>query len=76
MRFKLALWLARFSFSFFILCGFLVWESQRAMHGLLGPVSSGRIVLFWVGAMASFILGCVGVRERHRSDHRDADPPP
>jgi hypothetical protein len=66
MRFRLAPWLARFSFSFFILAGLLIWESMRALRGELGPISPGRIVLFWIGALASFVLGCVGVRERHR----------
>lgn len=68
MRFRLGPWLARFSFSLFILAGLLVWESVRALHGELGPISPGRIVLFWVGALACFILGCAGVRERHRPE--------
>jgi peptidoglycan/LPS O-acetylase OafA/YrhL len=66
MRNGLSPWLARLSYSFFILAGLLMYESHRAIHGQLGPVGSGRIVLFWVGALVSFVLGCVGVRERHR----------
>jgi hypothetical protein len=71
MRPSLSPWLARFSFTFFILGGLLLWESRRAMRGLLGPVSSGRIVLLLIGAVVSFVLGVVGVRERHRSTNDD-----
>ena len=67
---RLSPWLARFSFSFFILSGLLAWESYKAVHGQLA-VSSGRIVLFMVGAVVSFVLAVVGVRERHRPDDND-----
>jgi hypothetical protein len=71
MNSRLAPWLARFSFSLFILSGLLVWESYKALHGRLGPISSGRIILFLIGAVASFVLGVAGVRERHRPDQDD-----
>lgn len=71
MRSRITPWLARFSFSFFILSGLLVWESYKALHGQLGPMSSGRITLFLIGALASFVLGVAGVRERHRPDQDD-----
>ena len=61
-------WLARLSFSFFILSGFLLWEVHQARQGLLGRISSGRIVLFMVGALVSFVLGVMGVRERHKPE--------
>ena len=70
---SLSPWLARFSFSLFILGGWLLWESTKAVEGKLGRVSSGQIVLFLVGALVSIMLGVVGVRERHRP--RDDDPP-
>lgn len=66
MRSPLSPWLARFSFSFFILGGWLLWQSYKAVQGQLGHVSSGQIILFLVGAMVSFVLGVVGVRERHK----------
>jgi hypothetical protein len=66
MRSALSPWLARFSTSFIILGGFLLWESYKAVHGQLGPISNGRIVLFLIGATVSFVLAVVGIRERHR----------
>ena len=71
MRFSLRAWLVRLSFTLFIICGLLLWECYRAAHGQLGPVSSGRIILWLVGALLSFVLACVGVRERHRPDGND-----
>jgi hypothetical protein len=71
MHFTLRAWLARLSFTLFILCGILLWESYRAAHGQLGQVSAGRITLWMIGALLSFVLACVGVRERHRPDRDD-----
>ena len=71
MRSPLSPWLARLSFSFLIGCGWLLWEAYRASQGRLGPVSSGRITLFLIGAVVCFVLAIVGVRERHRSDDID-----
>jgi hypothetical protein len=68
MRSALSPWLARFSTSFIILGGFLLWESYKAVHGQLGSISTGRIVLFLIGALVSFVLAVVGIRERHRPD--------
>lgn len=66
-------WLARFSFTFLILCGWLLWEAYKGATGQLGPVSRARLVLFLVGGMASFGLAIAGVRERHRAIHEDSD---
>lgn len=56
-------WLARLSFSFFIIAFWLAWT---AMH--LPPVTDWRKSLYFVGAGASFALGLAGVRARHRGD--------
>ena len=64
-------WLARFSFTFFALGIILLWQAYQANEGRLGAVSKARIILFMVGGMCSFVMGFVGVRERHRSDRDD-----
>jgi hypothetical protein len=62
-------WLARLSYSFFILAGLLIWQSLQALQGKMGHISNGRIALFWCGALASFGLGVAGILERHRPRH-------
>ena len=64
-------WLARFSFSFFIVAAVLAWESYKGMRGDLGPISQWRIVLFMIAAVLSFVMGVSGVRERHRPRNDD-----
>ena len=59
-------WIARLSFSFFIIGIVLVWEAYRAVQGQLGPVASWQVTLFLVAAAASFAMGFLGVRERHK----------
>ena len=59
-------WLARLSFSFFIVAAWLAWECYKGATGQLGNVSQGRLILFMVAAVLSFVMGVVGVRERHR----------
>ncbi len=71
MQSRLSPWLARLSTSFFIGGGLLIWESYKAVHGQLGPISSARITLFLIAAMACMVLGVVGIRERHRPDRDD-----
>ena len=71
MRHSLGSWLARFSFSLFIVCGLLLWQCYKAVHGQLGRVSGARITLWLAGALVSFVLAVVGVRERHRQDRDD-----
>ncbi len=55
-------WLARLSFSFFILAAVLAWEAYRARDG-----STWRPLLFLVAAMLCVLLGLAGVRERHKT---------
>lgn len=64
-------WLARLSFSFFVVGMVLGWEAYRAIQGQLGPLPAWRIALFMIGGAASFAMGFLGVRERHRP--RDPD---
>jgi cytochrome b subunit of formate dehydrogenase len=76
MRSKLSPWLARFSTTFLIITGLLLWECYRAYDRQI-RLSTGQMVLFLGGAMASFGLAVVGVRERHRAIHDDPpDKPP
>jgi hypothetical protein len=67
MRRSLSPWLARFSFSFFIGCGLLLWEAYRMAQGRLGPVRPWQIVLCTLGGLVCFVMGVVGIRERHRT---------
>ncbi len=61
-------WLARFSFSFFIIAAVLLWQgyklSQTAQTG-----DHWRLTLYFLGAGACAALGVAGVKARHR----DAD---
>jgi hypothetical protein len=77
MRSRLSPWLARFSTTFLIITGLLLWECYKAYEGRL-RLSTGQLALFLGGAMASFGLAVAGVRERHRSMHDDPpdEPPP
>ena len=76
MRSRLSPWLARFSTTFLILCGLLLWQCYKAYRGEL-RITKGQLALFLGGAMASFGLFVAGVRERHRAIHDDdpRDPP-
>ncbi|MGH7213665.1 MAG: hypothetical protein ACREIT_02725 [Tepidisphaeraceae bacterium] len=60
-------WLARLSFSFFIVAAWLAWEGYRS----LSRQAAGRGQLFGVlclvGALAFVALAVAGVRERHRA---------
>jgi hypothetical protein len=56
-------WLARLSFSFFIIALWLAWT---AMH--LPPGAGWRKHLYFAGAAASLAVGLAGVRARHRGD--------
>ena len=59
-------WLARFSFSFFIVAAFLAMHVYRALTGRVAPVSPPRLATEELAAVVSFSLGLMGVRERHR----------
>jgi hypothetical protein len=61
--------LARFSFSFLIVAVFL---GYTAYHGSQNhELSQGRVILYSVAAMLSFVMFMLGTRERHRP--RDED---
>ena len=64
-------WLARFSFSFFILAAVLLWEAYAAMQGRRGFVPQWKIALYFVGAVLAVAIGAMGVRARHRQIMED-----
>ena len=59
-------WLARLGFALLVLAFVLAWEGYRASTGRHGPVSQGRVALFYLGAAVLGGLGLAGIRERHR----------
>lgn len=59
-------WLARLSFSFFIIAAFLAWHVYQVVHGHAPPQSHAIIFLELVAAVLAFVLGILGIRERHR----------
>jgi hypothetical protein len=58
-------WLARFSFTFLVLAGLLLWQGYREMTMTSSP-NTWRIGLYFVGAGVSIGLAFRGIRERHR----------
>ena len=66
-------WIARFSFSFFILAAVLAWEVYNIIQGRRGYVPQWRIALYCIAAMMAFVLGGVGVRARHRMREDEQD---
>ena len=59
-------WLARLSFSFFIVAFVLIWEIYNSMTGKRGPVSQGRVALYMIACVFAIVLGVMGIRARHR----------
>ena len=59
-------WLARLSFSFFIVAAFLAWHVYRVVHGQAPPQPHAIVFLELVAAVLAVVLGIIGVRERHR----------
>ena len=57
-------WLARLSFSFFVIAAVLAWEAYKAAGA--GAGAGPRATLCTVGAVVAVGLGLLGVRERHR----------
>jgi hypothetical protein len=55
-------WLARLSFSLFIIAGVLAWEAYKATD----RAQRARASMCTVGAVVAFGVGILGVRERHR----------
>jgi hypothetical protein len=58
-------WLARLSFSFFLIAFVLAWQAYKATGRGAEPAGP-RATLCSVGAVFAFGLGLAGVRERHR----------
>lgn len=58
-------WLARFSFTFLIVAGLLIWQGYREMTQMAFP-NTWRIGLYFVAAGICFGLSAKGVRERHK----------
>ena len=63
-------WLARLSFSFFILAGVLFWDAYRATRGTGRPLSRTQINARFVGVVVFLALGMTGTRERHKAVYR------
>ena len=60
-------WLARFSFTFFVLAALCAWDAYKHMS-VTPAVPYPRVVLGWIGAGGFAALGMAGVRARHRPD--------
>jgi hypothetical protein len=65
-------WLARLTFTFLILAGFLGWNAYKGATGQI-VMSQGQIVLYTAGAFASFLLFLTSLRERHRPQDDDQE---
>ena len=63
-------WLARFSFSFFILAMVLAWEIYKILQGQRGYVPVWRIALYSFATAVFIVAGVLGVRARHRDVDR------
>jgi Na+/melibiose symporter-like transporter len=61
-------WLARLSFSFFIIAIVLAWTGYQATIDNRGDVPTWKIGAEFVVAVVLFVLGGIGVRERHRPE--------
>jgi hypothetical protein len=59
-------WLARFSFSFFIVAMILLWQIYRSQKGEAPPLPVWRQALYLAGAFVGVSLGFMGLRQRHR----------
>ena len=63
--------LARLPFTFLILGGWLAYEGYRASNCLSGPVTSGRITMYYLAALLAIALSMMAFRERHRPKDDD-----
>ena len=76
MMFDAQPWLARLSFTFFIIGGLLLWQAYKS-RAQVPPPPQWLMAMYAVGAALSFVLGLAGVRARHRMwngqrrDHHD-----
>lgn len=62
-------WLARLSFSFFVVALLLAWEGYKIFRTPGEPVT-WRGALCLAGAALAALLGAAGVRARHRGNDR------
>ena len=65
---SLKAWLARLSFSFFILAMALAWTWYPTLSGRDPNASLAQTTLYWLTIAACVVLGLLGVRERHRGE--------
>jgi len=63
----LSRWLARLSFSFFILAFVLFWEFYKSTQDNASASIATR-TLYALSAIACLTLGLIGTRIRHRND--------
>ena len=64
-------WLGRLSFSFFILA---FWLLYTAYNGLKNhSLEQWRAMIIFTGALFSFVLGLMGIRERHHLDAKQGN---
>jgi hypothetical protein len=59
-------WLARLSFSFFVIAFFLAWDGYRRYQAAGPRGIDWRTLLDWFAAVLSVVLAFVGIGERHR----------
>jgi hypothetical protein len=59
-------WLARLSFSFFIVAAVLLWEAWQCATGRRPGTPQWRMTLYLIAAMLAMALGAMGIRARHR----------
>lgn len=69
-------WLSRFSFTFLIVGGWLLYEAYRGASASQ-PLPTWQITLMVVGGALGFSLGMQGIRLRHRmfKNADDHQPP-
>jgi hypothetical protein len=60
-QFVMHKWLARLSYSFFIVAAVLLWEASK-----LGPGERWRLTVYVLGAVVCIALCAAGIRARHR----------
>ena len=59
-------WLARLSFSFFVIAFLLAYQAYKLMATEQDTAFRARGMLLATGAAVAFVIGLIGVRERHR----------
>jgi hypothetical protein len=63
-------WLARLSFSFLIIALVLGWEGFKLLGNGGASQSSLRVMEYFAGAVAGFVLALIGARIRYHRDHQ------